>query len=223
VPHHNRVTPFSTFEAVAARGTLMGNRGILHDERGRLGAARWRHPHWVTCLLEFKSRWRPVMQPHAYTELFFLDEATAFAAGHRPCGECRRPDYLRFLDAWAKATGKPDRSSLRAVAIDEVMHESRQVRRPGLGSRDQRTWRADLAALPHGSFIRLANDPHAWVVAGSKILRWNHTGYDAAKACPRIEVEVLTPKVSVAAFRAGYRPMLHSSAQGWSGPGLKPG
>ena len=213
MPRQNRVTPFSTIEAVAARGTLMGNRGILHDERGRLGIARWRHPHWVTCLLEFKSRWRPVLQPHAYTELFFLDEATAFAAGHRPCGECRRPDYLRFLDAWAKATGKPDRSSLRAVAIDEIMHKSRQVRRPGAGSREQRIWRAALADLPDGSFFKLPDDPHAWVLAGGKILRWSHTGYDEARARRRIEVEVLTPKVSVAAFRAGYRPVLHSSAQ----------
>lgn len=218
MPHQNRVTPFSAIEAVAARGTLMGNRGILHDEQGRLGVARWRHSHWVTCLLEFKSRWRPVLQPHAYTELFFLDEATAFAAGHRPCGECRRHDYLRFLDAWAKAVGKPNRSSLRAMAIDEVMHESRQVRRTGPGSREQRIWRSDLAGLPDGSFIRLADDPHAWVVAGSKILRWSHHGYDEAKARPLVEVEVLTPKVSVAAFRAGYRPMFHSSAQALLGP-----
>jgi hypothetical protein len=209
VPHQNRLTPFSTIEAVAARGTLMGNRGILHDETGRLGAARWRHPHWVTCLLQFKSRWRPVMQPHAYTELFFLDEATAFAAGHRPCGECRRSDYLRFLDAWAKATGKPDRSSLRAVAIDAVMHESRHE----AGGREQRRWRSSLANLPDGSFFKLADDPHAWVVASSKILRWRHAGYDALTARPHAEVEVLTPKVGVAAFRAGYRPMLHSSAQ----------
>ncbi len=215
MPHQNRVTPFSTIEAVAARGTLMGNRGILHDERGRLSIARWRHPHWVTCLLEFKSRWRPVMQPHAYTELFFLDEATAFSAGHRPCGECRRPDYLRFLDAWAKAIGKPDRSSLRAVAIDVIMHKSRHKK----ASREQRVWRAALADLPDGSFFKLPGDPHAWVVAGGKILRWNHAGYDAVKVLPRIEVEVLTPEVSVAAFRAGYRPMLHSSAQSWLGPG----
>ncbi len=212
MPHQNRLTPFSTIEAVAARGTLMGNRGILHDEQGRLGKARWRHPHWVTCLLEFKGRWRPVMQPHAYTELFFLDEATAFAAGHRPCGECRRPDYLRFLDAWAKATGS-DRAKLRAVAIDEIMQESRQVKRPGRGSRDQRTWRADLAGLPDGSIVRLANDDHAWVVSGSRLLRWSHDGYDRVKKRPSGEVEVLTPKATVAVFRAGYRPMLHPSAQ----------
>jgi hypothetical protein len=208
MPRQNRVTPFSTIEAVAARGTLMGNRGILHDERGRLGIARWRHPHWVTCILEFKGRWRPVMQPHAYTELFFLDEATAFAAGHRPCGECRRSDYRRFLDAWAKATGA-DRLKLRAVAIDEIMHESRH--QPG--NRAQRAWRADLAGLPDGTFVRLKGDAHAWVVNGSSLLRWSHEGYDERKKRFRGEVEVLTPKVTVAAFRAGYRPMLHSSAQ----------
>ncbi len=213
MPRQNRVTPFSTIEAVPSRGTLMGNRGILHDERGRLGVARWRHPHWVTCVLEFKGRRRPVMQPHAYTELFFLDEATAFAAGHRPCGECRRPDYKRFLDAWAKATGS-NRSELRAVAIDEVMHESRQIKRPGLGIREQRTWRADLAGLPDGTFVRLSGDDHAWVVKGSNLLRWNHEGYDARRRRLAGEVEILTPKVTVAAFKAGYRPTLHSSAQG---------
>ena len=211
MPRQNRVTPFSTIEAVSARGMLMGNRGILHDEQGRLSTARWRHPHWVTCLLEFKGRWRPVMQPHAYTELFFIDEATAFAAGHRPCGECRRPDYLRFLDAWAKATGAPGRAKLRAVGIDEIMHESRHKR----GSRDQRTWRADLTDLPHGTFVRLSGDDHAWVVAGSALLRWSHGGYDAMKKKGRGEVEVLTPKVSVAAFRAGYRPALHPCSQRW--------
>jgi hypothetical protein len=211
MPRQNRVTPFSTIEAVSARGTLMGNRGILHDERGRLSTARWRHPHWVTCLLEFKGRWRPVMQPHAYTELFFLDEATAFAAGHRPCGECRRPDYLRFLDAWAKATGAPDRAKLRAVGIDEIMHESRHKK----DSRNQRTWRANLADLPDGAFLQLTGDDHAWVVAGFALLRWSHEGYDAMKKKVRGEVEVLTPKVSVAAFRAGYRPALHPSSQRW--------
>jgi hypothetical protein len=186
----------------------MGNRGILHDDDGRLGLARWRHPHWVTCLLAFKSRWRPVMTPHAYTELFFLDEATAFAAGHRPCAECRRPDYLRFLDAWAKTTGLADRSSLRAVAVDEVMHAQRI--RPG--SREQVTYGARLASLPDGTFVRIPGDPHAWVIAGAKILRWSHGGYDLARPRRAIDVEVLTPRPSVAAFRVGYRPQLHPTA-----------
>jgi hypothetical protein len=206
LPHQNRVTPFSNIEAVAARGTLMGNRGILYDERGVLGLGRWRHPHWVTCLLDFKSRWRPVLQPHAYTELFFLDEATAFAAGHRPCAECRRPDYLRFLDAWAKATGLADRAGLRAVDVDRIMHGER-IRE---GSRSQATFRANLADLPDGTFVRISDE--AWVVAGSRILRWSHAGYELDRGQTPMNVEVLTPRPSVAVFRAGYRPMLHPSA-----------
>ena len=186
----------------------MGNRGILHDENGVLGLARWRHPHWVTCRLEFKSRWRPVMRPHAYTELFFLDEATAFAAGHRPCAECRRPDYLSFLDAWAKATGLAGRSTLRAVDVDRLMHAQR-IRQ---GCRAQATYRANLAVLPDGSFVRMPDETDAWVVAGSRILRWSHAGYDLTQPRRRVDVEVLTPRPSVAAFKAGYRPMLHRTA-----------
>jgi hypothetical protein len=208
LPKQNRVTPFATIEAVAARGTLTGNRGILHDDHGVLGPARWRHSHWVTCLLEFKSRWRPVMSPHAYTELFFLDEAVAFAAGHRPCAECRRSDYLRFLDAWADAAGLADRASLRAVDVDRVLH----AQRIGKGSRVQARYRANLADLPDGSFVRISDQRDAWVVAGPKILRWSHQGYDLARTRRRMDVEVLTPRPSVAVFKAGYRPMFHPTA-----------
>jgi hypothetical protein len=185
----------------------MGNRGILHDEHGVIGTARWRHPHWVTCLLEFKSRWRPVMTPHAYTELFFLDEATAFAAGHRPCAECRRPDYVRFLEAWADATGA-DRALLRAVGVDRIMH-ARRIRN---GSRSQATYRAKLADLPDGSFVKIADEDGAWLVVGSRLLRWSHVGYDLVQRRGPRDVEVLTPRPSIAAFKAGYRPMLHPSA-----------
>jgi hypothetical protein len=162
----------------------------------------------VTCLLEFKSRWRPVMTPHAYTELFFLDEATAFAAGHRPCAECRRPDYLRFLDAWANATGGTGRALLRAVEVDRIMHAGR-IRK---GSRAQATYRAKLADLPDGSFVKFPDEEGAWLVDGSRILRWSHAGYDLIRTRRPMDVEVLTPRSSVAAFKAGYRPMLHPTA-----------
>jgi hypothetical protein len=206
--HQNRVTPFSTIEAVGSRGTLMGNRGILHDEAGLLGRARWRHRHWIACLLEFKSRWRPLMQPHAYTELFFLDEATAFAAGHRPCAECRRADYRRFLDAWAEAQGPADRATLRADRIDAVLHAQR-IRK---GSRAQATYRAPLADLPDGCFVKLPGEGEAWVVSDWRILRWTHGGYDQDRRRPDLDVEVLTPRPTVAAFRAGYRPLFHWTA-----------
>jgi hypothetical protein len=146
------------------------------------------------------------LQPHAYTELFFLDEATAFAAGHRPCAECRRPDYLRFLDAWANATGLADRARLRAVDVDRIMHGER-IRE---GSRGQAAFQANLADLPDGTFVRISDE--AWVVAGSRILRWSHAGYDLDGRQTPMDVEVLTPRPSVAVFRAGYRPMLHPSA-----------
>jgi hypothetical protein len=204
----NRATPFATIEAADARGSLMGNRGILHDERGELGTARWRHPHWVTCLLEFKARWRPVMAPHAYTELFFLDEAVAFAAGHRPCAECRREDYLRLGRAWRAGNGLPADWQIRAVDIDRLLHAER------IAGRGQKTYAAALAELPDGSFIRMTAEPReAWVIAGAKILRWRHGGYDRARGRPSLTVEVLTPRPSVAAFTAGYRPALHESAR----------
>ena len=105
MPLQNRVSPLGEIVATAERGGLMGNRGILHDRDRRLGVSRWKHPHWVCCRLAFLGRHRPVMTPGRYTELFFLDEATALAAGHRPCAECRRADYTRFLDAWTAAHG----------------------------------------------------------------------------------------------------------------------
>ncbi len=149
------------------------------------------------------------MTPNAYTELFFLDEAVAFAAGHRPCAECRRDDYLRFLDAWADATGLADRSSLRAVDVDRLLHGQRIDK----SRRAQTTYRANLADLPDGSFARLSDAPgEAWVVRAKKILRWTHGGYDRAVLRQSVTAQVLTPRPSVAAFAAGYRPALHASA-----------
>ena len=197
----NRVTPGGEIIADPARGTLMGNCGILHDAKQRLGAARWRHPHWIFCRLAFKGRWRPVMAPHRYTELFFLDEATALAAGHRPCAECRREDYRRWQAAWPG----PDTS---ADAMDRVLHADR------LDGHTKRTYTASLAELPDGVFVLRGDVP--FLVLGDKLLRWTTAGYLEHTPRPaRARTTLITPPSLVEVLRAGWRPnvpLLHPSA-----------
>jgi len=196
MPRQNRVTPQGRFIATAARGTLMGNRGILHDAQGQLGTARWRHKAWVCCVLSFKNRHRAVMTPGTWTELFFLDEAVALAAGHRPCAECRRADYNRFRAAFP---GGP----MRAPAIDAVLHPARVTR-----TRTQVTHRADLAALPDGAFV---DHGGPCLLHQGGLYPYAPEGYTAPHAA-RGTVTVLTPAPIVAALAAGYRPALHPSA-----------
>ncbi|KAA2235855.1 hypothetical protein [Salinarimonas soli] len=213
MPRQNRVTPFGTIEASSARGLLMGNRGILHDEAGRLGAARWRHHAWVTCVLSFKERRRPVMAPGAYTELFFCDEAVALAAGHRPCAECRRGDVLRFAEAWRIAHGG-DGERPRAPATDRILHRARigpgreQVRRP-----------MRLSGLPDGAFFRTPERPDAaWLLWRGRIHRWSHAGYAEHLDRPADrEIETLTPAPTLRVLAAGYEPLVHPSAEEGAG------
>lgn len=207
MPRQNRVTPFGEIIATPARGTLMGNRGILHDDRGQLGKARWRSTLWITCLTAFKGRRRPLMAPHTYTELFFLDEAVALAAGHRPCGECRRADLDRFAACWQKAHGgkRP-----RAADLDRVLHANRVDSR----TRRQIRYRTAIDDLPVGTFLRLDGDERAWVLLEDRLMAYAPEGYHAPAVRPRgIAVEVLTPRSTVATLAAGYRPMLHESAE----------
>jgi hypothetical protein len=149
-PRQNRVTPYGELIAVPARGTLMGNRGRLHDPDGRI-VRRVVHGYraWVTCHLEFRGRHRTVMAPNRYTELFFLDEATALAAGHRPCGECRRADFRHFKAAWVK--GNPERGIGLGASITAI---DRELERDRLGAEGQaRAYRAQPASLPDGVFV----------------------------------------------------------------------
>src|SRR5215212_206442 len=151
MPLQNRVTPFGEIVAVAERGTMLGNRGILHDPDGRV-VRRWAGQAWICCLLEFRGRRDPVMAPGHYTRLFFLDEPTALAAGHRPCAYCRRADYLAFREAWA--TGNANLGlgpAPRAADIDRVLHAERL--RP---DRTKRTYPASLANLPDGVMVTLS-------------------------------------------------------------------
>lgn len=195
----NRVLPTGEIVADPARGLFMGNRGCLHDPDGRLGAARWRHRNWITCALSFKERKRSPMSPGKYTELFFLDEAVACAAGHRPCAECRRPAWRAFQAVWSGVFGP-----MKAAEIDRTLHVAR------LEGRRQRRHTALARDLPDGAMM-LTDDAAHLVIAG-KALPWSPAGYGPACPLPDGDVTVLTPAPMVAVLRAGWKPVLHSSA-----------
>lgn len=200
MPLRNRVTPFGEIVAVPERGQLMGNRGILHGDERNL-VRQWQVRRWITCLLQHKGIRRTVMRPHSYTELFFLDEATAFAAGHRPCAECRRADYKRFQSLWGRSIGLPS----DADSMDDRLHAER------LDHRSKRTHRGGVATLPDGAFVAIEGAPY--LVRGSELLLWTPGGYVRRIARPsEAEVEVLTPPSILAIFRTGYAPVLHPSA-----------
>lgn len=200
MPLQNRVTPFGEIVALEGRGLVMGNRGVLHDD-GRRIVRSLQVRRWIACRIEFRGRKRTIMAPKRYTELFFLDEATALSAGHRPCRECRYADYRRFRSLWEGCFGGP----ASADAMDLQLHRER------LAGREKCTYRSDAGALPDGTYVALAGD--AWLVWGDELLAWSGTGYAKRKPRPaRMEVDVLTPRSIVAVLAAGYRPAVHPSA-----------
>ena len=206
MPLQNRVTPEGLIVALAARGLMMGNRGgALHGPDRQLRRRRWASKQWICCRLEFNGRYRQVMAPNRYTELFFLDEATALAAGHRPCFECRRQDFLWFASLWGAAAGKPGRASV--AQMDQVLHAER-VDRNGA----KVVYRAAVDALPSGAFVRMEGQPH--LVLSSWLLPWSPAGYGTPQRHPEGgEVDVLTPRSIVAVLAAGYCPtLLHETA-----------
>jgi hypothetical protein len=204
-PLQNRVTPAGEIVAVPERGLLMGNRGCLHRPDRTLGTARWRSKLWICCVLDWRGRRRDPMPPGRWTALFFLDEATALAAGHRPCAYCRRTAYVSYAEAWQAASGLDDRP--RAGEMDARLHAERVDPR----ARRQRTSRATAGGLPDGAMIRHEGGPA--LVSGGRARPWSFAGYQAAVPLRHdAVVEVLTPPSSVAALTAGYRPVLHPSA-----------
>ena len=209
MPRRNRVTPLGEIVAVPERGTYFGNRGVLHDEGGRIRRP-WQVRRWLICLLEFKGRHRAVMTPNRYTELFFLDEATGLAAGHRPCAECRRARFRAFRDAWAAGNhGTIGADPIRAATIDDRLHSER------LGpDRSKRTFRAKLDELPDGVFVMLDDrGGDAYLIRGDRLLAWSPGGYRERLPRPGgVVVTVLTPRSTVRAIRAGYEPEVHPSA-----------
>lgn len=195
MPLQNRVQPTGDILAIPDRGRFMGNRGILHDDAQRLGHARWRHKAWVTCVLSFKGRRRSLMQPNHYTELFFHDEAVALAAGHRPCGECRRADYNRFRDA-AEIKGP-------IKDFDAMLHADRAMPR----RYTQRRQHAALETLPDGVFV-MAEDGRPALVWGDALLPFEPGGYRSPLKRSKGIVTVLTPPALTTVLRAGYRPSI---------------
>lgn len=204
MPLQNRINPFGEFLAEPARGLFMGNRGgRLHGDDRTLGSRRWVSRAWICCRLEFNNRHRTVWG-ESYTELFFLDEVTALAAGHRPCFECRRKDAQAFADGWQRAfklTEPP-----RAAAMDQVLHAER------LAGRAKRRHQRPIDELPDGAVIAL--EEGAFALRGNAMLRWTPSGYSEPKRRPSgTTVDLLTPPAIQAALAAGLRPLWHPSAK----------
>jgi hypothetical protein len=192
MPLQNRVDPFGVLFRTPARGTIMGNRGgCIHNDRREI-VRPFQSRRWIACVLQFKDRHRVVMTPRRYTELFFLDEAVALAAGHRPCAECRREDYVRFMEIVGET---------RAGAIDERLHVER------LGTKPKR----DVASLPDGAFALVEGDP--WLIRHGQLRRWTPGGYTERRPASG-RAELLTPPTMLAVLTSGWNgvvPLLHPS------------
>jgi len=203
MPLQNRVDPCGTIFTSVARGTFMGNRGGALHNHNREIVRQYAGRRWITCLLEFKDRRRSVMSPGRYTELFFLDEAVALAAGHRPCAECRRERFNAFKNAWMEPRGA---GPLLADEIDAQLHRSRIDRVSGKVS-----YQSSLDSLPDGCFIRIEGS--SCLVWGDMLLLWSPTGYLKKRLRPAdATVTVLTPAPVVRCIRRGYSPVIHESA-----------
>ena len=204
-PARNRVTPMGDIVAIPLRGAWTGNRGILHE--GREIVRFHASDLWITCALEFRGRHDVQWRPHHFTWLFFHDEAVSFAAGHRPCAECRRAAYNAYRVAWADGLGGEPPS---AKEINRRLHGERIVR----GTHRRRLHQIPWADLPDGAFVRLDEAKPA-VVLGDALHEWSHTGYGASRKRPRSgTATVITPPASVAALRAGYPVQIAPDALG---------
>ena len=220
MPLQNRVTPFGEIVAAPQRGQFIGNRGIIHDPATRtLLKRRWSNPAWIICVCDFRGRRRDVMATRSWTELFFLDEATALAAGHRPCFYCRRDDAQAFAAAWAKGNGLP---RITAKQIDATLHHER------LDARAKRLHPLPCAVeqLPDGAMVAArggagspaggeglsGGPPDCWLIWQGRALRWSLEGYQAVGQ-PLVDTLLLTPPSTLCALDAGYRPVVHPTSR----------
>lgn len=200
MPLQNRVSPSGELLADNARGSWLGNRGILHNEKKEI-IRPWKHKNWVLCELNFKERKREVFSQNSYSELFFLDEATALSAGHRPCASCRRQRFDEFKQAW----GAAQLSELKVDEIDKVLHQDRAIR----GGKKV-TYNEKLENLPNGVFVELEGKP--WLIWRNELYEWHPDGYRArADIYGDLNVTVLTPKCMVEIIVAGFIPQVDKS------------
>ena len=205
MPLQNRVDPAGELFRTTARGTMMGNRGGVIHNTDREIVRRFKSRRWITCVLEFRARHRIVMSERRYTELFFLDEAVAFAAGHRPCAECRRERFNAFKEAWRRSTGQV--MLPYADEMDVELHPAR-IRNRG----EKVTHEAELGSLPDGCFVRV--DGSAYLVHDGALRLWTPEGYmQRAVIDKNLITTVLTPRPIVECFRHGYQSAIHESAR----------
>lgn len=203
----NRVSPNGSFIKTKARGSWLGNRGVIHNENKEI-VKTYTIKAWIICMLEFRGRHREIMQPGHWTELFFLDEATAFSAGHRPCFQCRYKDHIRFKEYWLKGNPQYGFGMKTSVkAIDEIIHTER-IDKYG----KKVSYTEQIKNLPDG--IILNKEDECYLLSKGKLYHWTPSGYDRCEdAVPELVVEVLTPRSVANAFMAGYDPQIDKSAE----------
>jgi len=207
LPLQNRVDPWGQLQAVSSHGALLGNRGILHNDKKQI-VTQWRNKAWITCQLQFKDRESTVFEPNSYSQLFFADEATAFAAGHRPCAECRRGRFKEFKAEWIKANREMvEAENPSIVEIDKILHLERFSE-----DKRKRTFQAKLGSLPSGTLVDLGGE--AILLWRDQLLTWSFDGYGRSDQ-PLLAsqfVSVLTPSSVVRMFASGFIPQVHISA-----------
>jgi hypothetical protein len=203
MPLQNRVMPSGDIIATPHRGLFTGNRGIIHDPATKTLTRRWAGKAWLTCVCEFRGRRREVMGGRSWTELFFLDEATALAAGHRPCFFCRRDDAKRFRAAWEAGNGV---TAILARDMDAVLHRERLAD----GNKRLHALSMSLEELPDGAMVQ--QETESYLIAQRRAWRWSPAGYRAGENITLRDARLLTPPSTLRAMSAGYRPVLHPSA-----------
>jgi hypothetical protein len=198
----NRVNPFGEIIRTSNRGAWLGNRGVLHNDKQEI-VRSYKIKAWITCVLEFRGRHREVMQPNRWTELFFLDEATAFSAGHRPCFQCRYLDHQRFKTYWLKGNPVLGFNMKTPISkIDDIIQLERIT-----ADQSKVTYKEKLAVLPNGTFVSYQDN--AYLVNGGKLYLWTSAGYEKPIAFPDLPtLPVLTPKSIVNMFSVGYLPQV---------------